>query len=185
MKKIYLLTLLFVGITFSAFAQRNINIGGGYFGHFATHPGFVLEFESEHMYTEKASLPIRVDLGYYSHPRNQKGVFLDANYGFRRYFKSGFFLEESIGLGLLKTSLNTDAAYEVGDDGSVKEVSKGLPADLMPSFTLGMGYKFEGLTGGNNLVWLRPKLSWQLPQKTTSVYHAAIQVGFTHTIGSK
>lgn len=185
MQKIYILAILLMGIALNTNAQKNINIGAGYFGHFGTHPGVVLEFESEKMYSEKVSLPIRVDLGYYSHPRNHNGAFLDVNYGFRRYFKSGFFLEESIGLGVLKSSLNTDAAYEVNDNGAVTEVSKGLPADLMPSFTLGLGYKFEGKSGGNNMLWLRPKMFWQIPHKTNSQYHAALQVGFTHTLGSK
>lgn len=182
MKKLTIAIAMLVGIAFSSQAQKNINIGAGYFGQFLTYPGVVLEFESEQMFTEKASLPLRVDLGYYSHARNHNGLFMDVNYGYRRYFDSGIFLEESIGIGVLKTSLNTDDAYEVADDGSVSEVSKGIPADLMPSVTLGLGYKFKG-AGGANRIWMRPKMYWQFPYKRSAIYHVAMQVGFSHTFG--
>jgi hypothetical protein len=165
--------------------QTRFNLGGGYFGNTVTHPGLVLEFESERIISDKASLPVRVDLGFYVHPRNHSGLFVDVSYGFRRYFKSGFFLEESIGFGILETFVNSDGTFSVDENGTATETSSANPPDFMPSITLGLGYNLTKDSGKSNLIWLRPKLSWQIPEKTSSVYHPAIQVGFTHTIATK
>jgi len=162
--------------------QTLINAGGGYFGQTVTHPGLVLELEAERAFSEKATLPIRLDLGFYAHPRNHYGLFLDVNAGFRRYFNSGLFLEESIGVGVLETFLNSDGTFSVEDDGTVTEVSPANPPDLMPSLTVGLGYNLTQGSGKRNLIWIRPKIYWQFPHKTSSNYMMALQVGFTHTI---
>jgi len=182
MKNIVLSAALFLTCTVSNFAQINTNIGGGYFGHMGTHPGFVLEIEKEHTFSEKASIPVRIDLGCYVHKRNHNGLFVDINYGFRRYYKSGFFLEESIGFGVLFSTLNGDGVYEVDDNGVVSEVSSFNQPDLMPSVTLGIGYDLSRNSDSKNLVWLRPKLAWQFPHKLSSLYTPSVQLGYTHTI---
>jgi hypothetical protein len=166
-------------------AQTNLNIGGGYFGHFLTHPGAVLEIESERVFSEQASLPVRLDIGLYSHPRNHTGLFMDLNYGYRKYFKSGIFLEESVGIGVLKPFLNSDGVFEVDDSGNISESSRAMPVDLLPSLTLGMGYNLSKNGTSRNLVWMRPKIAWQIPHKTSSLYHISMQIGFTRTIRSK
>lgn len=186
MKTSIIIFVCTLALAAQSYAQQTLfNVGGGYFGQTLAHPGIVLEFETERVFSEKASMPVRVDLGFYSHPRNHYGLFLDVNYGFRRYFKSGFFLEESIGFGILETFLNSDGTYEVAENGKVSEVSTANPPDFMPSITLGLGYDLTKGSGKRNMIWLRPKLYWQLPQKTSSVYYPAIQVGFTHTIASR
>lgn len=185
MKKIY---ITIVGIFMAMLgldAQTNLNIGGGYFGKQATYPGMVLEAELEHMFSEQASLPLRLDMGFYAHPRQSTGIFLDLNAGFRRYFKSGFFLEESVGVGVLETFLHSDAVYTVDDTGNVSETSRANPPQFMPSITLGLGYNLTQGSGKQNLIWLRPKLYWEVPHKTVSNYSFALQVGFTHTISSR
>jgi hypothetical protein len=175
---LFIITLSVIGITS---AQTNVNIGGGYFGHTVSHPGIVLEFELEKMFTENASLPLRIDAGFYSHPRNHNGYFLEVNYGYRRYFKSGLFLEESIGVGVLATVLNNEV-FEVNDEGVATEVSKFNVVDFMPSLTLGIGYNLTKKSDTQNLIWLRPKIFWQFPHKTTSTWNPVVQFGFTHTI---
>ena len=185
MKKIYLTIIMLTAIITSSKAQTRINIGGGYFGQTATHPGIVLEYEMERMYSEKASLPVRFDAGFYSHPRNHYGIFADVSIGFRRYFKSGLFLEESIGIGVLETAINSDGIYSVDDNGNVTEVSGFNPPDLMPSITLGIGYNLTKGSSTQNLLWFRPKIYWQYPHKTSSTFNPAIQLGFTHTIKTK
>jgi hypothetical protein len=178
MHKIFSILIALLTIFGTARAQTHLNLGAGYFGHFATHPGLVLEGELETMYSEKASLPLRVDLGFYSHPRYHDGIFLDVNYGFRRYFQSGLFLEQSIGIGLLQTRINSDAVYNVDDSGNATETGRFYAPDIMPSLTLGIGYQLSA----QNKIWLRPKLFWQVPHKTSSNYHVAVQIGFTHQL---
>ena len=182
MKRIYICILVLVGAVMGASAQTRLNIGGGYFGKHASYPGFVLEAEREQMFSERASLPVRLDVGLYVHPRNHTGLFIDLNAGFRRYFKSGLFLEESVGIGILETFLQSDAVYSVDENGQVSEASRANPVDFMPSLTLGLGYNLTRASGKQNLIWLRPKVYWQVPHKTLSTYNFALQLGFTHTI---
>jgi hypothetical protein len=182
MNRIYILTLSLLLISGGTFAQTNYNIGGGYFGQTVTHAGIVLEGEMEKMYSENACIPIRLDLGFYVHPRNHSGLFLDLNAGFRRYFKSGLFLEESIGVGILGSFLHSDGVYEVDESGTVTEAPRSNPPDFMPSLTLGIGYNLTQGSEKQNLIWLRPKIYWQIPHKTTDTYNFAVQLGFTHSL---
>ena len=185
MNKIYITIIgVLMGIV-GLDAQTNVNIGGGYFGKHASYPGLVLEAEIEHMFSEKVSVPLRLDMGFYVQPRQSTGLFLDLNAGFRRYFKSGIFLEESVGIGVLQTFLHSDAVYSVDDSGNISEDSRANPPVLMPSITLGFGYNLTQGSGKQNLVWLRPKVYWEVPHWELSTYSFALQVGFTHTIASR
>lgn len=185
MKRVYITVLIVMAIIWNSHAQTNLNVGAGYFGQTVSHPGVVLEVEWEQMQSDKASLPLRLDLGIYVHPRNHTGILLDINHGFRQYFKSGIFLEESIGAGVLFRILHTDAVYEVNDAGDVSETTKIDKPDFAPSLTLGLGYNLTKNTDQKNLIWLRTKMYWQLPHKTTSTWNPAIQLGFTHTLNNR
>lgn len=182
MKKTLIIVSLITGLSLSMNAQENIKVGGGYFGQIVTYPGLVLEFEKEEMQSEKVSIPVRIDIGFYYHKRHTTGVFAEVNYGFRRYFQSGLFLEESIGLGVMQTMLSGDAVYSVDDQGSVVESNRFNQPDIMPSITLGLGFDLSKGKEKQTLVWLRPKIYWQFPERTSSVFNAAVQLGFTHTI---
>lgn len=182
MKKLITVGLLLAAIP--SLAQTFQNVGAGYFGHIITHPGFVLEYEIEHRPHEKLAIPLRFDMGFYRHQRNHKGLFLDANIGFRRYFGSGVIVEQSVGLGILKTYLDGDAYYTVDEQGNVSTTSPGNPLNFAPSFTLGLGYNFSKGRDQLNYLWVRPKLFWQVPVKTTAAIHPALQIGFTHTLRS-
>ena len=181
MKKLILSIIVIMSFT-TVNAQSRLNFGAGYFGQTVTHPGIVLEIEYETNVTSTMSLPFRLDLGFYHHPRNHNGLFIDANYGMRRYFKSGLFLEQSIGIGVLGSALNTNV-FTVDDNGNVSEGSKLNGLQLMPSLTLGIGYNLSKKNDNSrNIIWLRPKIVWQFPHKTTASYSPALQLGFTHQI---
>lgn len=182
MKKLISLCLLILLLNAFSMAQINKNIGAGYFGHLITHPGIVLEYEWEFVHNEKVSTPLRLDLGMYVHPRNHIGIFADLNYGVRKTFGSGLFLEESIGVGVLESVLNGDAVYAPVDDGQLEEISRFTPPNLMPSVTFGIGYDLSKKSDSSTMVWLRPKLYWQFPHKTSSTFHPALQVGVTRRL---
>jgi hypothetical protein len=180
-----LLSLVMIISFGNIYSQSRLNIGGGYFGHTITHPGMLLEMEYETNISPTLSLPLRVDVGYYSHPRNRNGLFIDAHYGFRRYFKSGLFLEESIGIGVLGSALNEDV-FTVDGNGVVSETTKLNPLQFTPSLTLGIGYNLtRNEEKSLKLIWLRPKISWEIPHKTTASFGPALQLGFTHQIRKK
>lgn len=182
MKKIYItiigIFLAMIGLD----AQTNVNLGGGYFGKHGTYPGFVIETELEHMYSDRASLPLQIDMGFFVQPRHSTGIFLDLNAGFRRYFKSGIFLEERVGIGVLETFLQSDAVYKVDDSGNVSEDSRANPPVFMPSLSLGIGCNLTQGSSKQNLIWLRPKIYWELPHWGLSTWAFALQVGYTRSI---
>ncbi len=183
MKRLSLIFLLYA-IGNLAFSQTRINLGGGYFGETGTYPGVVAEFEIEKFQSEKYSTPFRANIGYYSHPRSHNAIFLEALYGTRRYFNSGFFIEHALGLGVM-FSFYPEDVWHVNDDGTIVRVSNWANPDILPSLTFGAGYNFGKGTDKNNLIWARPKISWQMPYNNLAQPHIALQVGFTHTIKSR
>ena len=74
MKKICLFFILITAFAFEIKAQTNQKIGFGYFGNTLTYPGAVVEYELEKMFSEKASLPLRADVGFYYHKRYNTGL---------------------------------------------------------------------------------------------------------------
>ena len=182
MKKTIYISLLLIFISNIALSQKNKKIGGGYFGNTVTYPGLVFEYELEYMFTEKVSIPIRFDAGFYIHPRYNNGIFANINFGFRRYFDSGLFLEESIGAGLISTFVNSDAVYSVDINGNVTETSGYAATDLMPLINLGIGYNLGKSTETKKLIWIRPGMFWQYPHKTSSMYSPSVQLGYTMQI---
>lgn len=185
MKKLSIIYTLIILASLHVMSQSKINIGAGYFGNTLVYPGLMVEGEMEFSATDVASIPLRISAGTYLQPRSHNGFFLDVGVGFRKYFRQGLFIEENIGIGVFDHFVHSDAAYRVEENGTVSETSRRMPASLMPSFTAGIGYDLTHGSGIRNLIWMRPKISWQYPVKNASIYSLALQVGYTHTISSR
>jgi hypothetical protein len=179
-RKISLSVLILLIFTFRG-AGQGIKIGGGYFGETISHPGIVGEIESERLFTDQIGLSTRFDLGFYHHPGNSDVLFADISYGFRRYFKSGLFMEQSFGIGTMASYYNEDV-WHIDPNGNAVKVSRFGNFDLMPSVSAGMGYVLNRHTSNLKLFWLRPKIFWQLPFNNKALPHIAIQAGFTFTL---
>jgi hypothetical protein len=160
---------------------QGIKIGGGYFGETVSHPGFVGEIEHEQLFSNQIGLSTRFDLGFYHHPGNSDALFADLNYGFRRYFKNGLFMEQSVGLGTMALYYNEDV-WHIDSNGNAVKVSRFGNFNLMPSVSAGLGYVLNRNTSNPKLFWLRPKIFWQLPFNNKALPHIAIQAGFTFTL---
>ena len=173
--------LLFLS-TSSLMAQKNLNLGLGYFGETATHPGLVAHLELERTQSKKVSTLFRADLGAYVHARNHTGVFMDVHAGLRRYRNSGFFTEQYLGLGTLLSFYNGDGVFQRDDNGNIRRASAFANLDIMPSVTLGVGYNLSKDAASANLLYFRPKVFWQLPFNNLALPHLALQVGFIHRI---
>ncbi len=106
MKKIILIWIALAAIHFHTTAQTRISAGAGYYGENVINPGFVLEFEHEKFHAESFSLPLRADLGFHSNP-DYTAMTLDLHQGFRKYFESGIFLEQSVGIGVITKSFKS------------------------------------------------------------------------------
>lgn len=182
--KTYLLLFSLLVLSFSAFSQR-LNLGGGYFGENASYPGMVGEFEYEKFHTERFSTPLKVNVGFYNHPRSHSALFIDLHEGFRRYSKNQrWYFEQSIGLGAMFSFYNEDV-WHVDANGNVARVSNFANVDFMPSVTFGLGYNLTPKSEKANYIWLRPKFFWQLPFNNLANIHTAIQVGYSYTLKNK
>jgi hypothetical protein len=180
MKRTLLIIAALAGIHLALEAQTHLNGGIGYYGENVTHPGMVLEFEYERYLSEGFSLPLRANLGFHINP-DYSAFTLDVHKGFRKYFKSGIFLEQSVGVGIIVKSYK-------GNYWFVDEYMQNIPhgnkpvLGFMPSVTLGAGYNLSKDKGGSDLIWVRPKIYWDLGFRGLHLPYAALQIGFTHTI---
>lgn len=179
---ILILFILIILPGISASGQyKSLNLSGGYFGEMITYPGIVAGLEREHAFTTNISLLTHIDIGFYNHFRNNAGIFLDISRGSRRYLKNGLFFEQFLGIGTLANYYNEDV-WHVDDNGNAVRVSRFGNFNFMPSATLGAGYKFHSPRKKQQLIWLRPKIFWQLPFNNLALPHFALQAGYTLTI---
>jgi hypothetical protein len=183
MKKVFLILVAIAGIQIQVAAQSRFNGGLGYFGENLSHPGFVLEFEYEKMHTKDFSLPLRGDLGYHSSP-DYHAFTIDIHKGFRKYFSSGLVVEQSAGMGIITKKYKGNYWY---NDQYFNSVPHGNTTvwGFMPSVTAGLGYNFSKNKEGTDLLWIRPKVYWDLGFRGLHLPYFALQVGFTHTFKIK
>jgi hypothetical protein len=184
----YLLILAtFLGLLAQGVAQSRqsesvasrLRAGAAYFGENITHPGIVLEFEYERVYTPVFSLPLRANLGYQSHT-DYHAFFLDVHKGFRKYFRSGLFLEQSVGAGFVAKSYRTEMWYYDQYFNSVPHGGN-LVLGFMPSVSAGAGFDLSKDKDGSGLLWVRPKVYWDLGFRQLHQPYFALQLGYTHT----
>ena len=180
MKKAILYSIFMLAISFHLDAQSLLSGGIGYFGETGVYPGLVLELEKETYQSDQLSTPFRINLGYYSHPRNHAAFFMDIHYGLRRTLNNGIMLESSVGVGVM-LSYYSEEVYEISEASDFTKASRLANPDFMPSITLGVGYDFSNYREKRRMIWARPKMFWQFPYNSLALPHLALQLGYTHT----
>lgn len=184
MKHIFTLLILILGITLTGFSQKQLNLGAGYYGENGINPGVVLGLELEKFLSEEFSLPLRGDLGYHRNPEYH-AVTLDIHKGYRRYFSGGLIIEQSLGIGLIRKTF-TNSNYQFKDNrGAVIFHGNKPVTGIMPSVTVGVGYDFSANKDHSAMLWVRPKVYWDLAYRPLNLPNAALQIGFTKTIKKK
>ena len=183
MKRCIFLLAILSGFIPTASSQSRLNGGIGYYGENVSHPGAVLEIEHEPFFAEGFSLPLRADVGFHINP-DYNAYTMDVHKGFRKYFKTGFFLEQSIGVGVIAKSYKTHYFYMDEYAQSIAH-GNGPVWGFMPSVTAGAGYNLSKGKEGTDLVWIRPKVYWDLGFRALYLPYWALQIGFTHTFKSK
>lgn len=176
--------LFFLVILTGLQGQTYFKVGGGYYGENVTNPGVVLEFELEKLYTEDFSLPLRADMGYHSNP-DFNAFIIDLHKGFRKYFKSGLFLEQSLGAGVIIKTFKEEDYWFVDQFAYTIPHGNGAILGFMPSVTAGAGYNISKNSEWSNLVWIRPKVYWDLGFRSLHLPYFALQAGYTHTFKIK
>ena len=180
MKNAIFYMIILSGLSLHTNAQKLLSGGIGYFGETGVYPGLVLELEKETYQSDQLSTPFRINLGYYSHPRNHAAFFTDIHYGLRRTLNNGIMFESSVGIGVMLSYYNEEI-YTLSETGQFKESSRLANPDFMPSITLGMGYDFSDDREKRRMVWARPKMFWQYPFNTLALPHLSLQIGYSHT----
>lgn len=184
MKKQLIILTTFVLLSNPMLAQYKLSAGGGYYGYNASAPGFLLEFEYEKFYKDDFSSPLRADISFILDP-DFNAVAFDIHKGFRKYFSNGFILEQSVGAGIITSFYSTEYLWFYDDYGNVVFHYDKPHIGFMPSATLGVAYNMTKNSEKNNLIWLRPKVYWNLGFRGFQMPYFALQVGYTHNFKTK
>ena len=184
MKQIIFILITAAGISATSKAQSSMSAGFGYLWPHNGTFGAVVEFEYEKYHSESFSLPLRTDLGCFLTP-DYHTLFLEIHKGFRKYFRSGFFVEQSLGIGILSNFYTVESIWYYDDFGNTTRYNDGLNLGFTPSVTLGAGYNLTRDKGPDNLVWIRPKAFWNLGFRDFNLPYFALQIGYSHTFKTK
>lgn len=179
MKKYILIIIAIAGFAAGANAQTHLNVGLGYYAESIENPGLILEFEYEKMRSETFSLPIRGNIGFHSTPGFNAMTF-DLHTGFRKYFNSGLFLEQSVGFGIIAKRFKTEGPWYIDKYSVSIPHGHNIVRGYMPSVTIGAGYNFSKNKGGKDILWIRPKVYWDLGFRGLYLPYYALQLGFSH-----
>ncbi|NVO20748.1 MAG: hypothetical protein HXX13_13690 [Bacteroidetes bacterium] len=117
------------------------------------------------------------NIGCFIHKRNNVGIFVNSEIGYRKTHKRGFKNEFLFGLGYLHTFLQGDT-YEVNDNGSVKKVFLAGRSSLMTSLSCGIGYDFDYYYHKHFSLILKPGFFVQYPFNTAFAARTTIELGF-------
>ncbi len=173
-----LLTLIISVCSIQISAQSHFNAGIGFTTGSMSDAGLVLEIEHEKFYTGDLSLPLRLDIGMIS-LRDYNSMVFDIHKGFRKYFKSGFFVEQFLGAGVLSMSNKTGNTWYYDNYGNVLRYGDRAVWGFIPSVTTGVGYNLTANKGIQNMIWIRPKIYWNLALTRLDTPKAQVHFGFT------
>lgn len=184
MKKRIILIATIAILSTPSFGQYKLSAGGGYYGYNVSAPGFLLEFEYEKFYKDDFSSPLRADLSFIS-DSDYNAVALDIHKGFRKHFSNGLILEQSIGAGLITSFYKSEYIWSYDDYTNVV-FHYGKPHfGFMPSVMLGVAYNMTKNSEKDNIIWLRPKVYWNLGFRGLNMPYFALLVGYTYNFNTK
>ena len=184
-KRIHALSFVLLsslGQGFNAYSQQEPTashryaLTAAYLGETITHPGATVGLEKYLLRKRQYKLFVGTNLGGYVHQRNHKALFATLQFGQRITFRSGWFVDQSIGVGYLITFLDGEV-YTVNPTGSVEQMANTGRSHLMPSVSVGVGYDFTNKDIAKLQLFLRPQAFWQLPFNHYALLHIGLQAG--------
>lgn len=184
MKKIQILIMVLLSSSLAVLSQNQIKIGIGYNGEQITHPGALVNFEYEKIFTKEFSSPLKAELAYYNHP-DYHALTVELQKGVRRYFDQGLFLEQALGFGIISKDFKEDSYWYQDEYGTVYAHGNKAVWSLMPTVSFGAGFDLSGEKDHSTLIWVKPKVYWDLGFRPLHLPHYALQIGFTKTIKTK
>ena len=183
MKKTKCIIFLVSMLAFQTIAQENIHKRHGfhiaYLGEMVTHPGLSIGYEKFLNYEDKFGIFLRSTLGFYRHFRNNTTYMLTLESGFRRNFRSGIFVDQSIGIGYFNRWVHGDGQFYVNENGGIEEKS-GIGRSFVPFLAnLGLGYHIQ-TNKAQFSPFIRPNFYWKMPFNETPNMQLAVMVGILY-----
>ena len=153
-----------------------------YYGETLSHPGVMLGavFLPVHSPSYRHALLVRPQLGWYLHPHNHHGLFVDAELGYR--FRAdrkakGFTTNVQAGLGY-HHSFVTGLVYTREGDEILARRDRGRPT-FMPSGSLGLGYDLSARALAPVEPFVQLQMFGRYPFNGYTLFGFAVQVGVT------
>ena len=191
----FLIPIFLVFIFSDAFGQdtlQNHRFSGiwlSYFGENYAHYGLKITTElplltknkvktknSGKIVNKRKEIFITGNIGGYFHKRNNIGVFIGSELGYRKTRKKGFKYEFLLGLDYLHTFLQGDT-YEVSNDGNVKRVKLAGQSNLMIPISIGFGYDLNYYYKKPISVSIKPGFFIQYPYNIAVAVRPTIDFG--------
>ena len=194
MKKIFTLSAFLYFTNCLLGQQLPINVS--YFGENGLHSGLKLGVEKSIFEKEKTkdrwfenrnskigsktkirNVVLSPSVGFYNHANNHTGLFLNAEFLYRRTkTRRGFYYDAGFGLGYLQRIYNIPT-YELGSGTEPYQFTLAGQAQFMPTIFAAFGqnlfYRKE-----INIGWfVKPQLMFLMPYGFTSVLNPALEIG--------
>ncbi|MCU0352584.1 MAG: hypothetical protein MUD08_02420 [Cytophagales bacterium] len=149
------------------------------FKGFLKRPNFGVRVGTEFYYRNRpgSQLIQTLNVGFYHHRSLQTGLFLNTEFGYRRFI-GNFYTEGFIGIGALGLSQQL-RSYEPTETGEFRPASR-LMVRAMPSLSAGVGYRFRQHTATPVSVFARYEVFGETPfnnQGVPVLPHSALHVG--------
>jgi hypothetical protein len=183
MKKTCFILTIFSWSVFAVQAQVDDRPGQAvhvaYLGEMLTHPGVSVGYERYLGNDSRFQVFLRANLGFYHHYRNNNTFMLSLESGFRRNFRSGIFLEQSLGVGYFYRQTHGDGQFAVNEDGSIVEKNS-LGSCFLPFLAnVGIGYHFQTKRAQIS-PFIRPNFYWKMPFNETPNMQMAVMAGILY-----
>ena len=122
--------------------EDDVALTANYFGETVLHGGATVGAEAYLMERGSYKMILAPNIGWYLHPRNHHGAFVDLQWGGRLTADFGLFGDAFLGLGYFHRFPDGDI-YQVEEDGTLDgQANTGNP-NLMGSAYLGVGWDLE------------------------------------------
>lgn len=152
----------------------------GYFGNKILDPGLRLGIQYIPNISTKNQFLLKASIGAYYQYRFMNHYFLSAHAGYRHEFKTGLFLESSLGLGYQLAHINNTTFTYI--NGVLQEVTPAPFSMLMPSLNIGAGYHSKKSGIG---YYLRMSIFGEYPINNALIPGAAVELGLTLPLSKK
>ena len=167
----------------SAFSGTRVWVS--YLGELGTHQGVAIGAQFPLVASERYELSAGPVLGFYVHPRNHIGLYLDAELENRFVFPSGLFLTIGANAGYFHSWLSGDGVYVRDGAGDIARTADWGRPYAKTGGSLGVGWDFARSQTAPILVFTRLDLFARYPFNDSVLPQAALLAGAAYQTGGE